>query len=137
MYDSNPFFWRTGVPPTISDLCCGGPRVTEPARKTTGSGPGRALRSGWSALTRWRDWALPVKRAAITVVPLVFAVVLGGVVIANQVSAADSYKRVDRLVATGDQVRKLATWLQRERTESATLLANGSENRQSQLLGEY
>ncbi|TDP97100.1 sensor histidine kinase [Labedaea rhizosphaerae] len=111
--------------------------MTEPARKTTGSGIGRTLRSVWSALTRWRDWTLPVKLTAITVVPLVFAIVLGVVVIANQVSAADSYKRVDRLVATGDQVRKLTTWLQRERTESATLLANGSENRQSQLLGDY
>jgi signal transduction histidine kinase len=111
--------------------------VTEPARKTRGSGPGRTWRSVGPTLTRWRDWTLPVKLAAITVVPLVFAIVLGVVVIANQVSAADSYKRVDRLVATGDQARKLSTWLQRERTESATLLANGSENRQSQLLGEY
>ena len=111
--------------------------MTEPARKTTGSGRRRAWRTAWSALTRWRDWALPVKLVAITVLPLVFAIVLGAVVIADQVSAADSYKRVDRLVATGDQVRKLTTWLQRERTQSAALLANGSENRQSQLLGDY
>ncbi|MFC7616645.1 nitrate- and nitrite sensing domain-containing protein [Actinokineospora soli] len=101
-----------------------------------GTGGGEAVASRWSALTRWRDWNLPVKLSAIVLVPVVFAIVLGALTIAGQIERADSFRRVDRVVAVNDDLRKVLTWLQRERTKAATLLTGGSRDISFELTAE-
>ena len=80
----------------------------------------------WHTLIQWRDWKLPVKLAAITVVPIVIALILGAVTIANQVERSDSYQRIDRLVTLNAGVRAVLGGLQRERTETAAVLTEGT-----------
>src|SRR5205814_1838790 len=75
-----------------------------------------------------RDWSLPAKLAAVTLVPVVFAIVLGAMQIAGQVDRAGSYRTVDRLVAVNEQLRPLAGALQQERTATTALLAAGPAN---------
>ncbi|HEU5469414.1 MAG TPA: nitrate- and nitrite sensing domain-containing protein [Actinophytocola sp.] len=100
--------------------------------KPPDTGAGHAARSSEPSLLRlllnWWDWNLPTKLAAVTLVPVVFAVVLGAMQIGDQVDRADSYRRVDRLVAVNEQLRPLADALQRERTATTTLLAIGAAN---------
>jgi signal transduction histidine kinase len=83
--------------------------------------------SRWSALmsvlANWRDWNLPVKLAAVTLVPVVFAIVLGTMQISDQVDKASSYRRVDRLVVVNEELRKLVGALQTERGAAGSLLA--------------
>jgi signal transduction histidine kinase len=83
--------------------------------------------SRWSALlsvlANWRDWNLPVKLAAVTLVPVVFAVVLGTMQIADQVDKAAAYRRVDRLVVVNEKLRGLVGALQTERGAAGVLLA--------------
>ncbi|MEV4316532.1 nitrate- and nitrite sensing domain-containing protein [Actinocrispum sp. NPDC049592] len=88
-------------------------------------------------LLRWRDWRLRTKLAAVTLVPLVFAVALGVAQIGGEVARAESYRRVDRLVALSDQVRRTIGGLQAERAESARLLTSGSDDPGAELRQEY
>ncbi|OLF16018.1 hypothetical protein BU204_19175 [Actinophytocola xanthii] len=74
-------------------------------------------------LAGWRDWDIPVKLAAVTLVPVVFAIVLGAMQIADQVDRASSYRRVDRLVVVNEELRSLVAAVQRERTATVSLLA--------------
>ncbi|WP_165960614.1 sensor histidine kinase [Actinocrispum wychmicini] len=77
-------------------------------------------------LFRWRDWRVRTKLAAVTLVPLMFAVAVGVAQIHDQVARAESFDRVDRLVALADQVRRTIGGLQAERAESAHLLTGAS-----------
>jgi signal transduction histidine kinase len=85
--------------------------------------PGRLV-ALWTVLANWRDWNLPVKLAAVTLVPVVFAVVLGAMQISDQIDKAGSYRRVDRLVVVNSELRSLIESLQRERTAGVELLAS-------------
>ncbi|MEU6644789.1 nitrate- and nitrite sensing domain-containing protein [Saccharomonospora sp. NPDC046836] len=82
--------------------------------------------STWRTLVRWRDWSLPVKLGAVTLVPIVIALVLGGITLTNQLERADRYDRVARLAELNATARTLLDSLQRERTQTATLLTAGS-----------
>ncbi|MEV7550688.1 nitrate- and nitrite sensing domain-containing protein [Amycolatopsis sp. NPDC089917] len=82
--------------------------------------------TGWRALVRWRDWSLPVKLSAVTLVPILIALALGIATIAGQVGRSDDYQRLDRLVALSGQIRTLADGLGRERTQSAAGLTAGT-----------
>ncbi|HVV10162.1 nitrate- and nitrite sensing domain-containing protein [Amycolatopsis sp.] len=82
--------------------------------------------SKWRAAARWRDWRLSVKLAAVTLVPIVIALVLGGITISNQVSRNNDYERIDRLVVLSNDVRGLTDALQQERTQTANLLTQGT-----------
>ncbi|WP_233574123.1 sensor histidine kinase [Amycolatopsis panacis] len=75
---------------------------------------------------RWRDWSLPVKLSAVTLVPIVLALVLGITAIVGQVSRSSDYQRVDRLVMLSAQLRALTDGLQRERTLTAAQLTAGT-----------
>ncbi|MFD9891065.1 nitrate- and nitrite sensing domain-containing protein [Amycolatopsis sp. NPDC059027] len=98
-----------------------------PVGKLLGRPPQRSRwASAWQALVRWRDWSLPVKLAAVTVVPIIIALVLGVTTIASQVGRSGGYQRIDRLVALGSQVRALATGLEHERTVTAATLTAGT-----------
>ncbi|WP_125728184.1 nitrate- and nitrite sensing domain-containing protein [Kibdelosporangium aridum] len=93
--------------------------------------------TGRARMLRWRDWHLRTKLAAVTLVPLVFVVALGAVQIHDQVARADSYRRVDRLVALSDQVGKTIGGLQQERAESTKLLVAKTEQPGPELRQEY
>ncbi|AIJ24962.1 nitrate- and nitrite sensing domain-containing protein [Amycolatopsis methanolica] len=89
--------------------------------------------SKWATLTRWRDWRLSAKLAAVSLVPIVVALVLGGVTIGNQVERSGNYERMNRLVELNGAVRTLVDALQQERTETAALLTQGTVGSSPQL----
>jgi signal transduction histidine kinase len=97
-------------------------------------------RSRWSALcgllANWRDWNIPVKLAAVTLVPVVFAGVLGIMQISDQVDKANAYRRVDRLVVVNEKLRDLVAALQEERGDAGVLLALGTGEVAARLVGE-
>jgi signal transduction histidine kinase len=90
----------------------------------------------WSVLANWRDWNLPVKLAAVTLVPVIFAIVLGAMQIADQVDQAASYRRVDRLVVVNEELRTLVAALQKERTAGVVLLAARAADIEPELADE-
>ena len=89
--------------------------------------------SKWATLTRWRDWRLSAKLAAVSLVPIVVALVLGGITIGNQVERSGNYERMNRLVELGGTVRTLVDALQQERTQTAALLTQGTVGSSPQL----
>ena len=96
--------------------------------------------SRWSALlsvlANWRDWNIPVKLTAVTLVPVVFAVVLGTMQISDQVDKAAAYRRVDRLVVVNEKLRDLVAALQAERASAGVLLAARAADTVVRLAGE-
>ncbi|MFF4600452.1 nitrate- and nitrite sensing domain-containing protein [Amycolatopsis sp. NPDC001319] len=98
-----------------------------PVEKLLGRPPRRPSRSsGWRAALRWRDWSIPVKLSAVTLVPIVLALVLGITAIVGQVSRSGDYERIDKLVGLSTQLRKLTDGLQKERTLTAAQLTAGT-----------
>ncbi|MEU0795849.1 nitrate- and nitrite sensing domain-containing protein [Amycolatopsis sp. NPDC005961] len=98
-----------------------------PVGELLGRAPRRSKgKDAWRALVRWRDWSLPVKLSAVTVVPIVLALVLGVTTIAGQVGRSAEYQRLDRLVSLGGQTRALTGALQQERTVTAAMLTDGT-----------
>ncbi|MEV5713470.1 nitrate- and nitrite sensing domain-containing protein [Amycolatopsis mediterranei] len=98
-----------------------------PVGELLGRAPRRSRgKAVWRALVQWRDWSLPVKLSAVTVVPIVLALVLGVATIAAQVGRSGEYQRLDRLVALGGGVRTLTAALQQERTVTSAMLTAGT-----------
>ncbi|WP_245975550.1 sensor histidine kinase [Amycolatopsis palatopharyngis] len=89
--------------------------------------------SKWRALLEWRDWSLPVKLAAVSIVPILIALVLGITTIAGQVERADSHERIDALVGVEEQGRSALDALQRERALTAQLLTRGTAGSSDEL----
>ncbi len=75
---------------------------------------------------QWRAWSIPVKLSAVTLVPIVIALILGAITIRNQVDRSDTYQRIDRLVTLSADARSLIDGLQRERTQTTALLSQGT-----------
>ncbi|WP_198009032.1 hypothetical protein, partial [Saccharomonospora saliphila] len=88
-------------------------------------GEDAAPRSRWRAVLRWRDWTLPRKLGAVTLVPILVAFALGGVALTDHLDRADRYDRQDRLAELGAASRTLLDALQRERTLTAAALTDG------------
>ncbi|MFD2396138.1 nitrate- and nitrite sensing domain-containing protein [Prauserella oleivorans] len=82
--------------------------------------------SKWRALARWRDWSLPAKLGAVTLVPIVLALVLGGTTLAGRIDSADRYDGIARLAELNASSRALLDGLQRERTQTVAALTRGS-----------
>lgn len=82
--------------------------------------------SRWRALARWRDWSLAVKLAAVILVPLLIALVLGALAIANQSDRSSASERTDRMVGLAGEVRTLADGLSAERAQTANMLTSGA-----------
>ncbi|RZS34247.1 signal transduction histidine kinase [Herbihabitans rhizosphaerae] len=104
--------------------------VTETPTKSSEPPPGGRTsgakrRSRLAAITRWQDWNLSTKFLAVILVPLLFAIVLGVLEIAQQTERSSSYENIDRGVAANAELRTLTTNLQNERHESAVALASG------------
>lgn len=89
--------------------------------------------SPWKALARWRDWKLPAKLGAVTLVPIMIALVLGGLTLATQLDRADRYDRVAELAQLNSASRTLLDALQRERTATAAALTRGNGADSAQL----
>ncbi|RKT85645.1 Signal transduction histidine kinase [Saccharopolyspora antimicrobica] len=85
----------------------------------------RATTKVAARITGWRDWKLPVKIGAVVLVPVIFALVLGVLQIRGQISQADEYSAMDRIVTAGTAVRTAVQDLQWERTESTDFLVRG------------
>ncbi|TLW95202.1 HAMP domain-containing protein [Saccharomonospora piscinae] len=83
-------------------------------------------RSRWRAALRWRDWNLPLKLGAVTLVPIVIAVALGGIMLTGQIDRADRYETQQQLTDVGEAGRALLDALQRERTLTASALTAGT-----------
>ncbi|GHF82685.1 histidine kinase [Amycolatopsis bartoniae] len=95
-----------------------------PVGQLLGQQPRRPAK--WRAITRWRDWSIAGKLAAVTLVPIIIALVLGGITISNQVQRSTDFERIDRLVVLSSDVRGLVDALQQERTRTAALLSQGT-----------
>jgi hypothetical protein len=74
------------------------------------------------AIVEWRNWGLPVKLAAVVVVPVVFAVALSATQIRAQITESDQYARVGHVVDTVNTVQPLITSVQLERARAADWL---------------
>lgn len=83
---------------------------------------GTARRSRLGRLLAWRDWKLPVKLAAVTLVPLVIAVVLGASTLSGQIASSQDYGRIDSMVTLTGQTGGLLNAVQRERAETVAML---------------
>ncbi|MER7077062.1 Signal transduction histidine kinase [Saccharopolyspora kobensis] len=90
----------------------------------------RATTKVVARITGWRDWKLPVKIGAVVLVPVIFALVLGVLQIRSQISQADEYSAMDRIVTAGTAVRTAVQDLQWERTESTDFLIRGRTSEQ-------
>ncbi|OLT42740.1 hypothetical protein BJF85_22045 [Saccharomonospora sp. CUA-673] len=82
--------------------------------------------SPWKALARWRDWKLPAKLGAVTLIPIVIALVLGGLTLSTQLDRAERYDQVADLAQLNAASTTLLDALQRERTETAAALTSGT-----------
>jgi signal transduction histidine kinase len=80
---------------------------------------GDRLLTWWTAATDWRNWRLPVKLAAVLVVPVVVAVGAGVLQISGFVQQANSYGAVQRVDALRGTLIPLLATVQEERTLSA------------------
>ncbi|TWG09158.1 sensor histidine kinase [Saccharopolyspora dendranthemae] len=92
--------------------------------------PANATRASmWSRATSriitWHNWKLPVKIAAVVLVPVIFAIVLGVLQIRGQITEANNYEQMDRVVSAGRAVRTAVDRLQEERSLSAEFLVRG------------
>ncbi|NYH78637.1 signal transduction histidine kinase [Actinopolyspora biskrensis] len=95
--------------------------------------PGGARRA---ALTDWRNWRIPIKLAAVVLVPVVFAVTLGVVQIHDEVTKANRYEEISRLATARDKIQPLLTGLQTERTKAAEVLG-GVPGAMQEYRGQY
>ncbi|MEB3368257.1 sensor histidine kinase [Saccharopolyspora mangrovi] len=92
--------------------------------------PANATRTSmWSRATSriitWQNWKLPVKIAAVVLVPVIFAIVLGVLQIRGQITEASNYEQMDRVVSAGNAVRTAVDRLQEERSQAAEFLVRG------------
>ncbi len=99
-----------------------------PVEKLLGQEPQQPAqrRVGLSKLVAWRDWKLPVKLAAVTLIPIMIALALGISTVSSQLGRTHSYERIDSLVVLSGQVGTLVDRVQEERTKTAAVLAKGA-----------
>ncbi|MFC7340995.1 nitrate- and nitrite sensing domain-containing protein [Saccharopolyspora griseoalba] len=90
-----------------------------------------------SKITKWRNWKLPVKIAAVVLVPVIFAIVLGVLQIRGQITQAHQYEQMDSVVTAGSAVRGAVTKLQDERSMAAEYLADDPAVSQDELRNRF
>ncbi|WP_106196906.1 sensor histidine kinase [Umezawaea tangerina] len=77
------------------------------------------VRWRWATVADWRNWRLPVKVAAVLLVPVAVAVGAGVLQIRGYVVRADSYAAVGKLVTLRSAMTPLITAIQDERAFQA------------------
>lgn len=86
-----------------------------------------AQRRAWlTKLVGWRDWKLPVKLAAVSLVPIMIALTLGVSTLSSQVERSNSYQRIESLITLSGGAGELLGLVQAERTETAARLTEGT-----------
>jgi signal transduction histidine kinase len=75
-------------------------------------------RAWWSAAAQWRNWPLLGKLAAVLVVPVVGALVLGILRVQEDVELAGSYTEIERIAALRVELDRTLTAVQDERAEA-------------------
>ncbi|WP_343063759.1 nitrate- and nitrite sensing domain-containing protein [Haloechinothrix aidingensis] len=100
-----------------------------PVDKLLGRQPQRSAswRHRLATLSQWRDWNLPVKLAAVTIVPILIAAVLGVSTLNGQLDRVSSHERTDSLLGLSGEVGLLLDLVQQERTETVASLVDGIE----------
>jgi signal transduction histidine kinase len=83
-------------------------------------------RSWWRGLAEWRNWRLPVKVAALLVVPALAAVVLGAIQIRGNIANASRYSDIEKLVDLRTSLTPLVDDLQSERWLATEKLGTGA-----------
>ncbi|SDH20464.1 Signal transduction histidine kinase [Lentzea fradiae] len=81
---------------------------------------------GWRKISDWRNWRLPVKLAAVLVVPVAVAVGAGALQIAGYVERSNSYVQMQGLVRLRADLAPLVSSVQQERTLAAQSSTSGS-----------
>jgi signal transduction histidine kinase len=80
------------------------------------------VRSWWGVFAQWRNWRLPVKVAAVLAVPAIAAITLGAIQIHGDIANAQTYTKIQQLVALRTALVPLTTDLQSERWLAAQKL---------------
>lgn len=75
-------------------------------------------------IRHWHNWKIPIKFAAVVLVPVVLACGLGFLHIRGQIRQADAYTHLGKVISSAEAVRTSATLLQEERTRTAELLVD-------------
>ncbi|MDR7302422.1 sensor histidine kinase [Haloactinomyces albus] len=99
--------------------------MTGTERATASESGRRTSRRG--AIAQWRNWRIPVKLAAVVLVPVVFALTLGVFQIRDQVQRAESYEEIGSMLSARDRIQPLLTGLQEERTLAAAFLSGSGD----------
>ncbi|MGX7828466.1 nitrate- and nitrite sensing domain-containing protein [Actinokineospora sp. 24-640] len=73
-------------------------------------------RPSWTAVADWRNWRLPVKLAAVLVVPVLVAIGAGALQIQGYVARSANYAQMRDLVAVRTALIPLTASVQQERT---------------------
>jgi signal transduction histidine kinase len=79
------------------------------------------------AIVEWRNWPLPVKLAAVVLVPVVFAVALSAVQIRAQVADSEHYEELGQVVDALTTLQPLIGDLQQERSIAVASLTGGAD----------
>ncbi|SDR11924.1 sensor histidine kinase [Actinopolyspora saharensis] len=111
-------------------------RANREQAQDASAAPSRPGGSRRAALTDWRNWRIPIKLAAVVLVPVVFAVGLGIVQIHDEVTKANRYEEISRLATARDKIQPLLTGLQAERTKAAEVLG-GAPGSMQEYRGQY
>ncbi|MCT2585490.1 sensor histidine kinase [Actinophytocola gossypii] len=77
------------------------------------------MNRAWAAVAQWRNWPLLVKLAAVLVVPVVGALVLGVLRVNADVELAESYDEIERVAALRVELGRALEAMQDERNEAA------------------
>ncbi|WP_235921531.1 sensor histidine kinase [Lentzea tibetensis] len=80
----------------------------------------------WRKISDWRNWRLPVKLAAVLLVPVSVAVGAGVLQIAGYVDRSNSYVQMQQLVRLRADIAPLISSVQQERTLAAQSSTSGS-----------
>jgi signal transduction histidine kinase len=73
-----------------------------------------------------RDWRVRSRLLLLIAVPVLVAVVFGGVAIVSSLRTAQSYQQVQRLAVLADDATKLSQALQTEREDTVNFIAGGN-----------
>jgi signal transduction histidine kinase len=77
------------------------------------------------AVVEWRNWALPVKLAAVVLVPVVFAVALSVTEIHAQVAESDTFEELGQVTDAAITLHPLIENTEQERSRAADWLVGG------------
>ncbi len=94
-----------------------------PQDQSVGGGSGPAV---WGRRFSLRDWRVRSRLLLLIAVPVLVAVVFGGVAVVSSLRTAQSFQQVQRLAVLAGDATNLAQALQNEREDTVTFIAMGA-----------